>query len=94
MDAYNYRPLTVLNSVAGLYTKLLNARLVKVVEAHGLLGQVQNGFRKGRSGADCGFILNTVLWKSSALRKKPHLAFLDLQKQSGKIGLVRLKIAS
>ena len=80
--------------VAGLYTKLLNARLVKVVEAHGLLGQVQNGFRKGRSGADCGFILNTVLWKSSALRKKPHLAFLDLQKQSGKIGLVRLKIAS
>ena len=94
MDAYNYRPLTVLNSVAGLYTKLLNARLVEVVEAHGLLGQVQNGFRKGRSGADCGFILNTVLWKSSALRKKPHLAFLDLQKQSGKIGLVRLKIAS
>ena len=79
-DAYNYRPLTVINSVAALYSKLMNARLTKVVEAHNLLGEMQNGFRQGRSGIDCGFILNTVLWKSSALRKKPHLAFLDLQK--------------
>ena len=79
-DAYNYRPLTVINSVAALYSKLMNARLTKVVEAHNLLGEMQNGFRRGRSGTDCGFILNTVLWKSSALRKKPHLAFLDIQK--------------
>ena len=79
-DAYNYRPLTVINSVAALYSKLMNARLTKVVETHALLGEMQNGFRRGRSGTDCGFILNTVLWKSSALRKKPHLAFLDLQK--------------
>ena len=77
---YNYRPLTVLNTVCGLYTKLLNSRLTKVVEAHRLLGEVQNGFRRGRSGTDCGFILNTVLWKCSARRKKPHLAFLDIQK--------------
>lgn len=79
-DAYNYRPLTVINSVAALYSKLLNKRLTEVVETHKLLGEVQNGLRKGRSGTDCGFILSTVLWKSSALRKKPHLAFLDLQK--------------
>ena len=79
MDVYNYRPLTVLNSMAGLYTKLSNRRLEAVVEGKNLLGEVQNGFRKGRSGTDCGFILNTVLWKSAALRKKPHLAFLDLQ---------------
>ena len=79
-DAYNYRPLTVINSVAALYSKLLNVRLTKVVEAHKLLGEVQHGFRKGRSGTDCGFILSTVLWKSSALRRTPHLAFLDLQK--------------
>ena len=79
-DVYNYRPLTVLNSVCGLYTKLLNARLTKVVETHRLLGEVQNGFRRGRSGTDCGFILNTVLWKCSARRRKPHLAFLDIQK--------------
>ena len=84
VDVYNYRPLTVLNSMAGLYTKVLNKRLVAVVESKGLLGEVQNGFRKGRSGTDCGFILNTILWKTAAMRKKPHLAFLDLQKQCGK----------
>ena len=44
------------------------------------LGEVQNGFRKGRSGSDCSFILNTILWKSSARRKLVHLSFLDLQK--------------
>ena len=49
-DAFNYRPLTVLTAVSGLYTKLLNNRLTEVVEAHGLLGEIQNGFRKTRSG--------------------------------------------
>ena len=80
MDVSNYRPLTVLGSVSGVYTKLLNQRLTTVVEEHRLLGEVQHGFRKGRSGADCGFIMNSVLWKSSATRKLVHMAFIDLQK--------------
>ena len=80
VDVSNYRPLTVLGSVSGLYTKLLNKRLTAVVEQHRLLGEVQHGFRKGRSGADCGFILNSVLWKSAASRKLVHMAFIDLQK--------------
>ena len=67
-------------SVSGLYTKLLNARLTTVVEQHRLLGEIQHGFRKGRSGADCGFVLNSVLWKSVATKKLVHLAFVDLQK--------------
>ena len=41
-----------------------------------------------RSGADCGFILNTILWKSAAKRKKVHMAFLDLQKGENYIGMV------
>ena len=80
VDAYNYRPLTVLTVVSGLYTKVLNQRLVSVVECHGLLGEIQNGFRKTRSGGDNAFVLNTVLWKSSAKKKEVHLAFLDLMK--------------
>ena len=47
-DVYNYRPLTVLTSMCGLYTKLLNERLANVVETHKLLGEIQNGFRKKR----------------------------------------------
>ena len=80
VDVNNYRPLTVLVSVSGIYTKLLNQRLTQVVEEHKLLGEVQHGFRKGRSGADCTFILNSVLWKCAAKKKKAHLAFIDLQK--------------
>ena len=32
------------------------------------------------TGMDSAFILNSVLWKSQAKRKKTHLAFLDLTK--------------
>jgi hypothetical protein len=79
VDVYNYRPLTVLIAMAGLYSKTLNERLTVVVEAHRLLGETQNGFRKDRSGADCGFVLNSIIWKCMAKRWDLHLAFLDLQ---------------
>ena len=60
--------------------KILNARLIEVVEKHILLGEIQKKFRKGRSTADCCFVLNTILWKSIALRKLANIAFLDIQK--------------
>ena len=58
----------------------MNRRLTEVVESHNILGETQNGFRKGRSGMDSAFILNTVLWKSLAKNRKSHLAFLDITK--------------
>ena len=76
----NYRPLTVIVSLSGLYSRLMNERLTCVVESHDLLGEVQNGFRKGRVGADNSFVLDTILWKQKALRKKTHMAFIDLVK--------------
>ena len=41
----NYRPITVIISLSGLYSRVLNERLTQVVEQHNLLGEVQNGFR-------------------------------------------------
>ena len=79
-EVNNYRPLTVLTSMNSVFSKTMNARLSEVVERHRLLGEVQNGFRKGRSGGDSAFILNTILWKSSSKQKKVHVSFLDLQK--------------
>ena len=76
----NYRPITVLISMAGLYSKVLNARLTEVVERHDILGEVQGGFRKGRGGADSVFVLHTLLWKARALKKSAHMAFLDITK--------------
>ena len=79
-EVNNYRPVTVLTCMNATYSKILNARLVEVVERHRILGEVQNGFRKGRSGSDSAFVLNSVLWKSRSKKKKTHLAFLDLAK--------------
>ena len=76
----NYRPITVLVSLSGLFSKLLNERLIKVTEKHKLLGEIQNGFRKGRCGADNNFVLDTILWKSKALRKPVHMSFIDISK--------------
>ena len=79
-DLGNYRPLTVLVSLCGTYSRVLNSRLVRVVETHRLLGEDQNGFRQGRACSDNSFILDTILWKAKALGKKAHLGFVDIQK--------------
>ena len=76
----NYRPITVLISLSGLYSKVLNDRLSQVVEEHKLLGEVQNGFRKERGGSDNNFILDTIIWKAKATRTKLHLSYIDISK--------------
>ena len=90
VDVNNYRPLTVLVTMSGVYSKLLNLRLTSVVEGHKLLGEIQHGFRKGRSGAESGFILNSILWKSTAQRKDAHMAFLDLVKAYDSVNRAKL----
>ena len=76
----NYRPITVLISLSGLYSRVLNSRLTQVVESHKLLGEDQNGFRKGRRMADNSFILDSILWKAKSLRQKVHLCYVDITK--------------
>ena len=76
----NYRPLTVIISLLGLYSTVLNNRLSEVVEQHKLLGEIQNGFRKGRGSLDNSFMLDTLLWKARVKGQKIHMAFIDLHK--------------
>ena len=79
-DMGNYRPLTVIVAMSGLFSRVLNERLTEVVEDKKILGEVQQGFRRGRRGADNTFVLNTIVMKGVATGKKPHLAFLDIKK--------------
>ena len=79
-DMTNYRPLTVISSVSGLLSKVLNERLTREVERRNLLGEIQQGFRKGRSGEDNTFVLNNILMMCSAKKWKPNLAFVDIKK--------------
>ena len=79
-DLSNYRPLTVICTLSALFSRLLTARITKEAEEGGLLGEVQQGFRKGRCGADNSFVLHTILQKCAAQGKKPHMAFIDIKK--------------
>ena len=79
-DLANYRPLTVICTMSALFSRLLTARLTKEVEEKNILGEVQQGFRKGRCGADNNFVLHTILQKCTAQGKKPHMAFIDIKK--------------
>ena len=76
----NYRPITVIISLSGLFSKLLNSRLSEVVETHNLLGEVQNGFRKERRMADNSFILDSILMKAKSSKEKLHLCYVDVSK--------------
>ena len=76
----NYRPLTVVISLCGVLSRVLNARLVEVVESTGLLGEIQNGFRRTRCCADNNFVLSTILWKARAMGRKVYCAYIDLFK--------------
>ena len=79
-DMGNYRPLTVIAAMSGLFSRVLNERLTEVVEKERILGEIQQGFRKDRRGADNTFVLNTIIMRGTATRKRPHLAFLDIKK--------------
>ena len=76
----NYRPLTVNISMYGIYSRMLNNRLITVTEAHDLLGEVQGGFRKNRSAADNLFVLNTILAKAKESGQQVHKSFVDIKK--------------
>ena len=89
-DMGNYRPLTVLASMSGLFSRVLNKRLTEVVEDKGILGEVQQGFRKNRRGADNTFVLNTIIMKGTATKKRPHLAYLDIKKAYDSVSRLEL----
>ena len=91
-DMGNFRPLTVIVAESGLFSKVLNTRLTEVVKEQGLLSEIQQGFRRNRSGADNTFILNTLLMKCLAKKKKPHLAFLDIRKVGNPIFTISRQI--
>ena len=69
-----------MSAVSKLYSSIIRNRLDKVVEDNQLLGEMQNGFRKGRSTLDNELILRHVIEKARATKKNCYLSFIDLRK--------------
>ena len=79
-DAKNYRGITLINSIAKIYSQVLLNRLTKWSEKHNIIIENQFGFQKGKSTIDNLFILQTIINKTLATNKKLYCAFVDFEK--------------
>ena len=76
--------------MAKIYSKLLVERLSKWTEKHNTLIDNQYGFQKGKSTVNCIFILQALITKTLANKKKLYTAFLDFEKMFDKIDRIYL----
>jgi hypothetical protein len=76
----NYRGITVEPILAKLFTMILEKRLSKWVEQHGLRAKGQAGFHKDYRTTDQLFILRTLIEQSKAKKKPLYCCFVDFKK--------------
>lgn len=60
-DPGNYRPITLVNCVAKLFTQIIYSRMIDWLVGRDLIPESQSGFRKGRSCLDNLFTLLSVM---------------------------------
>lgn len=84
----NYRGISLLCTMYKVYARIVNARIKAISEA--LLGEEQNGFRKGRSTSDNVFILQQILEKRREFNLPTHLAFIDFEKAFDNVNRTKL----
>jgi hypothetical protein len=68
----------VLNSAYKICINIIKNKLSRYYES--ILGEEQNGFRKGWSCSDGYFTMKTLLGKHREFDMKTHIAFVDLKK--------------
>ena len=79
-DPLQNRCITIVCCVAKVYSKILNKRLQKYLEANQILAEEQNGFRVGRSCIDHIFVMCTILRNRKLLGEETFLCFIDYKK--------------
>lgn len=76
----NYRPIALTSCLCKLFEKMVNARLVYVLETKNILSPHQSGFRRGRTTLDNIMLLETNI--RNAFLRRNHLIsiFFDIEK--------------
>ena len=79
-DPLQNRCITLMCSVAKIYSSILNRRLQKFLENNKILVEEQNGFRASRSCIDHILVLCSILRNRKALGLSTFLSYIDFQK--------------
>ena len=83
-DLNNYRGIAIGSNIAKLGSRLVTERLKNIVEESNMLGEIQCGFREGRSTTDNLLILREVI-EGAGNKNKVILAFIDLRKAYNRV---------
>ena len=79
-DPYGYRSISLMSTVAKLFSTILNKRIVSYLEQHNILHEEQNGFRKFRSCLDHIYTLCTILRNRKTQKLDTFLCYVDFSK--------------
>ena len=79
-DPNNYRGITLLSCLGKLFTCCINVRLGNYLDARGIIGVEQAGFREGYSTTDHIFVLNELINLYLEKKKRLYCCFIDYQK--------------
>lgn len=90
MDVANYRPISLLSSLAKIFEMLLKKRLVKYLDKYNILSNRQFGFRDGRSTEDAIAYLTSKIGKTIDEKYPTLCIFVDLAKAFDTVSHIQL----
>ena len=86
----NYRPISLITSLAKIFEKIIKVRMVKFIEKYKLISDKQFGFREGKSTQDAISCLTSEIYKNMDEGNPSLCIFLDLAKAFDTVSHKRL----
>lgn len=80
LEIINYRPISLISSIAKIIEKILKRRITKFLDKHKIISNHQYGFREGRSTEDAILKLTSHLYKALDSKTPALCIFVDLSK--------------